>query len=63
MYFSIKGLRLIHKIREISDIVEAKNFLNEFGKVFPTLYGKESQTFTLHTLVKHLHQDANGMVL
>ena len=49
---------MLHKIKKGSDIGEAKQFFAEFGKVLPKLYGKSCQTFTLHTLVKHLHQDA-----
>ena len=57
-FINFQGIRLLHKIKNNSDIGYAKKLLEEFGKVLPKLYGKGCQTFTLHTLVKHLHQDA-----
>ena len=49
---------MLHKIKESSDINDSKLLLSEFRKSSPNLYGKGSQTFTLHTIVKHLYQDA-----
>ena len=50
-------MKLLHQVKNNSDIDKAKILIEAFGKSFIKYYGDQNLTFTFHVFMKHLIRD------